>query len=441
MLARKARTMRRRLPGAGGCLALVCSALSILAAEPLPSLDQLTLVDQASFNHDASRVVVKFDEKHVGLWEVATGAPIAPNADWQTPCAAFVMSADGRSVLLALGESGARVFDTHSGLARSEKLEVRFRDPTFPQAVFSPDSASVVIFEEKSAAVFTVASGRRVATLPLTAGTAEEELSPSAVFTRDGASCFVIDGAGTVTRYDTKTWQPIGKPLRHPAASSAYSYGLAIDAESRWLATFDGPGENGPKGQLQPWDMATGRAVGKPIAAVNGMAGAFLPAANRLLLTPGRGEASVRELPSLKKLFAIRAHDDVDGPGVAFSPDGQWLVSWGSDRMIRIIEAATGAVKDTHVFHSTISEVFLLPDSRGCLAVFDNTAFLAQDHHDHYVVRIPFGGQIAATLRLTEPLHRTALSPDGRRFLVIAGPTDAERLLFFDATTLKPLAR
>ena len=52
------------------------------------------------------------------------------------------------------------------------------------------------------------------------------------------------------------------------------------------------------------------------------------------MFTSGTGEATVRELPSLKTLFALRPHDDVDGPSAEVSPDGKWLLSWGADRRL-----------------------------------------------------------------------------------------------------------
>jgi hypothetical protein len=72
--------------------------------------------------------------------------------------------------------------------------------------------------------------------------------------------------------------------------------------------------------------------------------------------------------------------------------------------------------------------------------VFDNTAFLLQNHHDHYVVKLSFPDlKITGSLRILDYILNPSLSRDGKRLMIQQGTSDHERLLFFDATTLKPL--
>ena len=397
-------------------------------------------VVQAAFNGDASRVITRTGGGTIGLWEAKSGLPVS--GELNAPGAGFITDAGGRNVLVCQKDGGARIFDTTSGKALSPPLDVRFRDPAFPEAVFSPDSTQVLIFEPEAIAVFTVASGERLARLPIRAGTAEEDLDVNAraTFTKDGRQCFVMDRKGTVTPFDARTWKPTGAPLRHPAADLAYNFGFAVSDDGRWVATFDDPGENGPKSHLQPWDVAKGKPLGKPLIAVNGFGGAFLPSSNRLLVLPGRGDATVLDFPALKKSATIRAHDEVDGPRVAASPDGKWLVSWGADQIVRLHVAATGVIQESQLFHATITQVLLLPDSSGCVVVFDNSAFLLQNHYDHYVLRLSFPDMtVTDSLRITEPVNRVVLSPDGHRLLVQSGPSKKERVWLFETAGLKPV--
>jgi WD40 repeat protein len=311
-----------------------------------------------------------------------------------------------------------------------------------PCAVFSPDGATLVALEDKAAVVFAVSSGEHLARLaiPLRGEDDQSGLTSAAIFSASGAHCWFLDRTGTATRYDTRTWQPLGPPLRHPSAPSAYDFGFTLSADDRWLATFDSPGENGPKAHLQLWDIAAGKALGKPLIAVNGLEGRFLPDQPRVLIAPGRGDATIRELPSLKSSATIRPHDEVEGPSVKISPDGKWLISWGSDRIVCVLDARTGTVKDSQTFHATISQVLLAPDSTGAILAFDNSTFFLQDHHDHYLVRLRFPqAEVAAVHRFTAQQRHAALSPDGRRLLAIVGEADRERLLLFDASTLKTI--
>ncbi len=417
-------------------LGLALSAGWLASAAAAERLADLTGVFDAAFNHDGSRVLVRTRAGAVGLWDVTTGAPVAGDLGTKAESEVWVWSADARRVLVGFKAGSARVFAGDTGAALSPVLDLPLRDKT--RAAFSPDGALVVVLGEAAAVVVEVKSGEQLARIPLALPAADDEppSTPAVRFTTDGARCLLMDRAGSVTRYDARTWKPAGPALRHPAAPAAYNYGFALSADGRWVATFDSPGENGPKGHLQIWD-AKGKALGKPLSAVNGMEGRFLAGADRLLILPGRGEGRVRALPSLKG-YAIRQHDEIEGPSVAASQDGKWLLSWGSDRSLLLQDAATGAVKGSHSSGAAIAQV--QTDAAGCYVLFDNTAFLLQDHHDFYVVRMDFADlRITHSRRFTEPVQRMELSPDGSRLLIQLGPSDRERLLILKAPGLTPL--
>jgi WD40 repeat protein len=181
------------------------------------------------------------------------------------------------------------------------------------------------------------------------------------------------------------------------------------------------------------------KPVGKPLVAVNGLDARFF-GNNRVVILPARGEASVRELPSLKTVFTLRPHDDVQGPRAGVSPDGKWLLSWGPDRWLNLYDAATGKLANNHHGPAAISKVIFAPDSSGIYVVFDNSAFMVEGHYDNYVVKLDFPElNLTKSLRSLEYILDATISTDGRRLMVQQGTTDQERLLFFDAATLKPI--
>ena len=417
------------------------SALAARGAGSEIPLAEVSQAFEARFNHDASRVIVRTREGMVGLWDVASGAAVP--CDLHTKGKGMVMSADGRNVFVSSEENGARIFFADTGGARSPRLKVQVRNVEYPEAVFSPDGRYVVVFESAATKVFAVESGDLFATIPFRASAVgdDQDVAPTAIFSSDGSQCFIMDAGGLVTRFDAATWISIGAPMKHPAAPSAYSFRFAVSKDSRWLATFDSPGENGPKANLQTWDVRSGKAVGKPLVAVNGITGTFFSTAARLLVSPARGEGSVRELPSLKSAFGIRAHDDVDGPSIALSPDEKWILSWGPDRNMRLLSSVKGTLRESGQFNARISQVLMLPDSSGCLVTFDNTAFLSQNYYDHYVIKLRFPDlELTHSLRVTEPMSDATLSPDGRRFLVFVGKTDQERVCVYETADFKPAA-
>ena len=412
--------------------------VATLAADP-EKLGDLRGVFRATFNHDGSRVVVRHRDGDVGIWGVPAGTRITGDLTPNTGSDSYVMSPDGKSVLVGLKDGKARVFDATTAKAISPALDFPLTSETQMPALFSPDGNTVLIFSGKEVAVFNVREGKRVGTLPLANGPNEDEPG-TAAFAAGGAQCFVMDGSGNLTRYDTKDWKPIGKPIKHPPSEAAYDFGFNLSEDGKWLVTFDSPGENGPKSNLQVWDLAANKPVGKPVVAVNGLTGKFL-GNNRILIQPGRGEASVRDLPSMKVAYLLRPHDDVDGPGVDISPDKKWVLSWGADRFVNLYDAASGKLASNKSIAATVSEVMMGPDSASCYLLFENSAFLLQNHHDYYVIKMTFPElTITNSARILESVSGiSSLSPDGKRLLVIQGPQDQERLVFFDTANLKPL--
>jgi WD40 repeat protein len=401
-------------------------------------LGDLRGVSRAAFNHDASRVITRGAEGTVTIWELPAGTPVTGELK-SDASAGFLMSGDSKVVLVGMKDGHSRVFDPATAKGISPLVDLPLKADFQMPGLFSPDDNTVLLFADKEAAVFDVRSGKRLATLPLSAGP-NEEATGSAAFAANGAHCFMMDGGGRVTDYDTKDWKPMGKPMEHPAADMAYDFEFTASEDGKWLATFDSPGENGPKGQLQVWDAVAGKPLGKPLVAVNGLVARFV-GANRVAIIPSRGgDASVRELPSMKIAYSFRSHDDLDGPRLDVSPDRKWIVTWGADRRLDLFDAATGKLASNYPGTATISKVIMSPDSSGCYVVFDNTAFLLQGHHDNYVVKLSFPElKITETLRVTDYLLNTSLSADGRRLMLQQGGTDQERLLFFDAATLKPI--
>jgi WD40 repeat protein len=307
-------------------------------------LGDLHGVSQAHFNQDGSRAIVQMRNGNIGIWDVIQGTPVPGDLDSKTSAQNYVMSDDAKMVLIGFKDGHSRVFDASTGSAVSPPLDLGLRDDGNPQAFFSPDDRSVVVFGDKEASVLDTGSGKLIAKIPIPFQLEDPtDATASAIFNKSGDKCFLMDPLGTVTAYQTREWKPIGKPMRHPPADSAYEFGFQVSDNGKWIVTFDSPGENGPKGHLQVWDAVANKPLGPLIVATNGLTGRFLPGTDRVLIMPGRGEGTVRELPSMKIVYTIRPHDEVDGPKVDISPDGKWMISWGTDKNIDLLDAKMGS--------------------------------------------------------------------------------------------------
>ncbi len=393
---------------------------------------------RVSFNHDASRVIAISREGALTIWALPAGTPVTGDLNPGAIADGFVMSSDAKLVLVGFEDGQCRVFDASNAKALSPLLDFRLSAESQMPGLFSPDASTLLLFSNKEAVAFDIRSGERRATFPMGANT-DDDAKGSAAFTKDGARCFVMDGSGTVTPHDTKNWKPSGPPMMHPKANAACDYGFSLSDDGKWLATFDDPGENGPKSNLQVWDATTSKTVGKPLVAVNGMTGRFV-GINRLLILPGRGEAAVRDLPSLKIAYTLRPHDEVDAPNAVISPDGKWILVWGADRGLDLVDAASGKFVHGYQSAARISKVLVMPDSSACCVLFDNSVFFLQGYHDNYLVKLSFPEmEITKTLRILDYVLSVSLSPDGEQIMVQQGETDQERLLFFEAESFKPI--
>jgi WD40 repeat protein len=425
------------------CICLSLASVKTNAAETA-QLGDLRGVSQAHFNHDASRLIVLTRSGEIGLWDTKQGALITGDPALKEPSETYLMSPDASRLLVGFKDGRARIFDASSGTAISPVLEQTLRDngQNHPQAVFSPDGNTVVLFGEKKATVLEVKTGKSIASLPVAFQIEEGSDSTAlAIFSSDGAKCFVMDPKGTVTAYETKKWTAAGKTMKHPPAKQAYQFGFSASSDGKWIVTFDDPGENGPQGQLQAWDALTSKPLGKPLSAVNGMSGRFLVGQNRVLVESGRGEATVRNLPSMETSYVIKQHDEIDGPNVELFPNGKWLVAWGPDQKIDLIDAATGKILNTHSSPVGVTGVMVPLDSSTCYVGLENTTVATADvRYDNSLQRFSVPElQIAGAISIPDFLLRPSLSRDGRWLLTVQGATDDERIVIYDAAAMKPV--
>ncbi len=420
-------------------IALSTASPTLAAAESTP-LGDLRGVWQANFNHDASCLVVRTRGGEIGLWDMKKGTSIAGDPALKGPSNSYVMSPDARKVLVGFKDGHARVFDTTSGAALSPVLDLALRENVKPQALFSPDGGVIVFLGAKDTAVFDAKTGKRIATIPIPFELEENsDTTAAAMFVSAGAKCFIMEPHGTVTAYETKGWTRLGKPMKHPPAESAYAFGFDASKDGKWIVTFDDPGENGPKGQLQAWDATTNKALGRPLSAVNGMSGSFLPGKDRVLVQSGRGDASVRNLPSMSIAYDVKMHDEIDGPKVEIFPNGKWLLAWGPDKKLDLIDAATGKILNTYSSPVSIAEAIIADDSVAFYLNSENTDRAGEGHFENDLQRFSVPEmKITASAHVPDFLLRQTLSLDGRWLMILQGASDSEKVIIFDTATLKP---
>ncbi len=401
------------------------------------ALRDLKGVWKADFNHDGSRIIARTRKGEVSIWNGKDGSKI----DQVPEKGNYVLDPALRLAFVASNDGGGRVYAVETGKPVSPRIDAPAGVQWEPPNHFSPDSKQLLILDpEGSYLVFDVATRLKIATLEVPLGGEDADNSPSVAFAAAGGVAFVLDGRGVLRRYDTADWKRHGKPLVHPAKESSTWFGFAIDGAGKYAATFDGPGENGPNGSLQFWDVAKSAKIGEPIEARNGMGGRFLDS-RRFLLRPAWDKTRIVFVPSLEELYVLPEHDDVMSSSAVVAPNGLHLYSWGHDRYVWKIHALTGNKAELFTTRAQVEDVFMAKgDSKKLWLKLDNTAFHEPGGYDNYIVRLETKRmRKAALLRILNYIHRTQLSPDGKKLMVLEGGTGKERVRVFDSLSLREL--
>ena len=309
-----------------------------------------------------------------------------------------------------------------------------------PAVFFSPDGSQVILFDDAgNCRIFEIKSGLEVIKVSLPQREVEREIRPGAAFSKDGKTVLIFDASATLHRYDVATWKESGQPMPHPDRN-AYFCSFSISDDALHAVTFDAPGENGPEGSLQLWDVLKSRPLGEPMHAKNGMSGRFIDGGKRLLITPGRGDTRVVKIPSLETDIPLPRHDNVDASCAIVTADEKGILTYGYDSFVILTDASSGKLVKRYSNRAHVRNVITGQDANVAWLVYDNSAFFNTGYDDYYIVRFDLGMmKPAATLRINGFINRSILSLDGTRLMIHVGKTDHERIRLFEAKSLKEL--
>ncbi|MFT4551371.1 MAG: hypothetical protein ACI9MB_005353 [Verrucomicrobiales bacterium] len=109
----------------------------------------------------------------------------------------------------------------------------------------------------------------------------------------------------------------------------------------------------------------------------------------------------------------------------------------GYDSRISLTDLRSGRVEHVFSNRAQVNAAVGAPDYRSALFALDNTAFVLQGPYDDYLIRIDLQMKaIVGTLRITDFLHGSSLSPGGSRLMLHIGRSDHERIRLFGSKTL-----
>ncbi|MGH9938898.1 MAG: WD40 repeat domain-containing protein, partial [Blastocatellia bacterium] len=399
-------------------------------------------VRRAAISPDGRLLVSVGEDKRVIVWDFARRERLKTFNDHTDWIASVAFSPDGKWFATASYDKTVIVWDA----ARLEKAAVlRGHREKVVAVAFSPDGRLLVSSDPASAApeddtiLWRVGSWEKVGVIPLGVGEANNLL-----FSPDSRR-LIFHSNDPHNTWDLATGQPAANEFDHAWSGnnavfspdgkrlvSVNSAGEVIFADWRRRSTlnrYPAHQDNGraaawsPDGRLVAtgaenvilWDAVTMRKIA-PLEHSSYVWGlAFSPDGRWLVSTHGDGAVLVWDMVERRRAANFNEHSNRVGV-VAFARDGKRIASASEDRSVIVWDAATGRKETTLVGHATrVSGVAFAPGGDWLASVDRDASIIIWDLAQRQPrQRFNFPKEWRDT-------HCLAVSPDGRWVVVSHG--------------------
>ena len=193
-------------------------------------------------------------------------------------------------------------------------------------------------------------------------------------------------------------------------ASAAMIWGLEFSPDGKWLAAATNVREHG--GPIVIWRVEDWEPQVVRLEPTGGLDVAFSPDGKLLAYSTRTPLVSLLEVPSGNFIRGIKALDTEEGTvmGVAFAPDGESLLTAGTDGIIREWNLTDGSLRRTFEGHAdTVYGIAVSPDGSLLLS--------GGRDHESRLWDMPSGKLIQVFKPGISIVRRVRFSPDGSLFL------------------------
>ncbi|KIJ42157.1 hypothetical protein M422DRAFT_171537, partial [Sphaerobolus stellatus SS14] len=386
-------------------------------------------VNSVTFSPDGQRVVSGCDDKTIRIWNAHTGELVSgPFKGHTSRVTSVAFSPDGQRVVSGSADKTIRIWNAHTGELVSEPFKNHTNMVT--SVAFSPDGQRVVSgSSDKTIKIWSVHTGELISR-PFQG---HINTVTSVAFSPDGQRVASGSADKTIRIWNAYTGELISGPFEGP------SYAITSVA-------FSPDGQRVVSGSddktIRIWNTHSGELVSGPFEGhTNGVTSVAFSIDGQRVVS-GSADKTIRiwnahtgELisgpfkGSADKTIRIwNAHTEVltsepfEGhtsrvTSVAFSPDGQRVVSGSADKTIRIWNSQTGELisRPFHGHTNTVTSVAFSPDGQRVVSGSDDmTIRIWNAHTGNLVSGLLQGHRYSVT--------SVAFSPDGQR--VVSGSAD-----------------
>jgi WD40 repeat protein/serine/threonine protein kinase len=279
-------------------------------------------VTRVVFSPDGSRLASASEDQTIKVWDLAAGRELRTLRGHAGPVTGLARSPDGRRLASASGDGTVKVWDFDGG---TECFTLQAHPGGARCVAFSPDGTVLATGgADRTVRLWAAESGRELHTLSGHAGPVVE-----VVFGRDGtrlASRDLPEPYRFGAERDVKVWDVAeGRLIATPTKQA---FGMAFDADGRWLALAN------EDGSIALWDVAREQIAQTLHGHTSWVYSvAFSPDGRRLVSGSQDFTAKVWDLRTGQELRTLPGPDN-SLTKVAFTPDGQRLVAAASGSAI-----------------------------------------------------------------------------------------------------------